>query len=158
MVAISWLRAPVQRARARTFYSMALQADAGAKRSSSSVDPSGGSLTRIDYPGFGQSSAPSVAKFDYTFDKIANVMEAFTEKVGLKTFSLYVQDYGAPVGYRLAVKHPERVIGLVVQNGNAYEEGLDNDFWKPLKAYWKNRTEENAAPLRKFLTLEATKW
>jgi pimeloyl-ACP methyl ester carboxylesterase len=111
-----------------------------------------------DYPGFGYSSAPSVDKFDYTFDKLADVMEKFTEKVGLEKYTLYVQDYGAPVGYRLAVKHPERVTGLVVQNGNAYEEGLDNDFWKPLKAYWKDRTEENAKPLRAFFKVEATKW
>ena len=111
-----------------------------------------------DYPGYGQSSAPTVDKFDYTFDKLAEVVEEFTEKVGLTKYTLYVQDYGAPVGYRLAVKHPERVSGLVVQNGNAYEEGLDNDFWKPLKAYWNNRTEENAEPLRGFLTLEGTKW
>jgi pimeloyl-ACP methyl ester carboxylesterase len=111
-----------------------------------------------DYPGFGQSSAPPVDKFEYTFDKLADVVEKFTEKVGLKSYALYVQDYGAPVGYRLAVKHPERVTGLVIQNGNAYEEGLDNEFWKPLKVYWKDRTEENAKPLRGFLTLEATKW
>ena len=111
-----------------------------------------------DYPGYGQSSAPTVDKFDYTFDKLAEVVEEFTEKVGLTKYTLYVQDYGAPVGYRLAVKHPERVSGLVVQNGNAYEEGLDNDFWKPLKAYWNNRTEENAESLRGFLTLEGTKW
>ena len=111
-----------------------------------------------DYPGFGHSSAPPVDKFDYTFDKFAEVVEKFTEKVGLKAYTLYVQDYGAPVGYRLAAKHPERVTGLVVQNGNAYDEGLDNDFWKPLKAYWKDRTEANAKPLRGFLTLEATKW
>ncbi len=111
-----------------------------------------------DYPGFGQSSAPSVDKFDYTFDKLAEVVEKFTETVGVKSYTLYVQDYGAPVGYRLAVKHPERVTGLVVQNGNAYEEGLDNDFWKPLKAYWTDRTDQNAEPLRGFLTMEGTKW
>jgi pimeloyl-ACP methyl ester carboxylesterase len=111
-----------------------------------------------DYPGFGYSSAPPADKFDYTFDNLADVVEKFTQKVGLKTYALYVQDYGAPVGYRLAVKHPERVTALVVQNGNAYDEGLDNDFWKPLKAYWKDRTDKNAGPLRKFLTLEATKW
>ena len=111
-----------------------------------------------DYPGYGHSSAPPVDTFDYTFDKLAEVLEKFTEKVGLTKYTLYVQDYGAPIGYRLAVKHPERVTGLVVQNGNAYEEGLDNDFWKPLKTYWKDRTEENAKPLRGFLTIEGTKW
>ena len=72
-----------------------------------------------DYPGFGYSSAPPVDKFEYTFDKLADVVEKFTEKVGLTKYTLYVQDYGAPVGYRLAAKHPERVTGLVVQNGNA---------------------------------------
>ncbi|MBI1851814.1 MAG: alpha/beta hydrolase [Planctomycetes bacterium] len=111
-----------------------------------------------DYPGFGNSSAPTVDEFEYTFDKLADIMGKFTEKVGLQTYTLYVQDYGAPVGYRLAVKHPERITGLVVQNGNAYEEGIDNDFWKPLKAYWKDRTDENAEKLRGFLTIEGTKW
>lgn len=111
-----------------------------------------------DYPGFGHSSAPSVDQFDYTFDRLAEVVEKLTETIGLTSYTLYVQDYGAPVGFRLAVKHPERVTGLVVQNGNAYIEGLDNDFWKPLKAYWENRTEEHAKPLRGFLTLEATRW
>ena len=115
-------------------------------------------LVAPDYPGFGQSSAPAVDQFDYTFDKLADVVEKFTQEVGLKKYALYVQDYGAPVGYRLAVRHPERVTALVVQNGNAYEEGLDNDFWKPLKAYWRDRTENNADALRKFLTLEATRW
>jgi pimeloyl-ACP methyl ester carboxylesterase len=111
-----------------------------------------------DYPGFGNSSAPRVDRFEYTFDNLAKVIDAFTTRVGLTRYALYVQDYGAPVGYRLAVKHPDRVTALIVQNGNAYEEGLDNDFWAPLKAYWKSRTETNAAPLRKFLTLEATRW
>lgn len=111
-----------------------------------------------DYPGFGYSSAPAVGKFEYTFDRLADVIEKFTEKVGLTKYALYVQDYGAPVGYRLAVKHPERVTALVVQNGNAYEEGLDNDFWKPIKTYWKDRTEKSAEPLRAFLKLDATKW
>jgi pimeloyl-ACP methyl ester carboxylesterase len=115
-------------------------------------------LVAPDYPGFGQSSAPPVGQFDYTFDKLADVVEQFTQQVGLKRYALYVQDYGAPVGYRLAVRRPERVTALVVQNGNAYEEGLDSDFWKPLKAYWRDRTESHAEPLRKFLTLEATKW
>jgi len=111
-----------------------------------------------DYPGYGNSSAPTVGEFEYTFDNLAKVIDAFTGQVGLKRYALYVQDYGAPVGYRLAVKHPERVTALIVQNGNAYDEGLDNDFWAPIKAYWKDRTEANAAPLRKFLTREATRW
>jgi pimeloyl-ACP methyl ester carboxylesterase len=110
-----------------------------------------------DYPGFGQSSMPKVSEFDYTFDNLANVVEKFTETVGLKKYSLYVQDYGAPIGFRLAVKHPERVQALIVQNGNAYDEGLQ-DFWIPLKAFWKDRSEANAAKLRPFFELDATKW
>jgi pimeloyl-ACP methyl ester carboxylesterase len=111
-----------------------------------------------DYPGFGQSSAPLVSDFEYTFDSLARVVEKFTEKVGLSKYSLYLMDYGAPVGFRLAVRHPERVQALIVQNGNAYEEGIDNDFWKPIKAYWKDRSKENGDGLRSFLTLGATKW
>jgi pimeloyl-ACP methyl ester carboxylesterase len=115
-------------------------------------------LVAPDYPGFGNSSMPTVDQFDYTFDRLAEIIEKLTEKVGLQKYSLYVQDYGAPVGYRLAVKHPDRVQALVVQNGNAYDEGLDNDFWKPIKAYWQERTEERAKPLRGFLAREATIW
>ena len=114
-------------------------------------------LVAPDYPGFGNSSMPSPNEFDYTFDNIAEVMDKFTQKLGLKKYTPYVMDYGAPVGYRLAVKHPERVQALIVQNGNAYEEGL-REFWKPFRAYWKDRSEKNAEPLRKFLNLEATKW
>ena len=111
-----------------------------------------------DYPGFGNSSAPSVKDFDYTFDNLANVIEKFTEKVGLTEYSIYLMDYGAPVGFRLAVKHPERVRSLIVQNGNAYDEGLDNDFWKPIKAYWADRSKEKGDGLRSLLTVDATKW
>ena len=114
-------------------------------------------LVAPDYPGYGNSSMPTVDEFDYTFDRLSEVMEGFIQKLGLKKYSLYLQDYGAPIGYRIAVNHPERVQALIVQNGNAYEEGL-LDFWKPLRAYWKDRTEENAAALRKFLVLEVTKW
>jgi pimeloyl-ACP methyl ester carboxylesterase len=115
-------------------------------------------LVAPDYPGYGNSSMPTVDEFEYTFDHLADVIEQFTEKVGLKKYALYVQDYGAPVGYRLAAKHPDRVQALVVQNGNAYDEGIDNDFWKPLKAYWKEKTAEREKPLRGFLTREATIW
>jgi pimeloyl-ACP methyl ester carboxylesterase len=111
-----------------------------------------------DYPGYGYSSAPSLTEFDYTFDELANVIEEFTEKIGLNKYSIYLMDYGAPVGFRLAVKHPERVQSLIVQNGNAYEEGLDNDFWKPVKVYWKNRSKENGDKMRSLLTLDATQW
>jgi pimeloyl-ACP methyl ester carboxylesterase len=116
-------------------------------------------LVAPDYPGFGHSSMPARDKFNYTFDNLAKVIDEFTEKLGLTKYALYVQDYGAPVGYRLAVKHPERITAIVVQNGNAYDEGLDNDFWKPLKAYWKepNNTERRDA-LRAFTRYEATKW
>jgi pimeloyl-ACP methyl ester carboxylesterase len=110
-----------------------------------------------DYPGFGYSSAPPVDQFDYTFDNLANVLDKFTQALKLARYSLYVMDYGAPVGYRLAVKHPERVEALIVQNGNAYEEGL-GEALTPYRPYWNDRSEENAGPIRKLLTLEATKW
>jgi pimeloyl-ACP methyl ester carboxylesterase len=115
-------------------------------------------LVAPDYPGYGSSSMPSVKEFEYTFDRLAEVMEKFITEVGLKKFSLYLMDYGAPVGYRIAVRHPEWIEGLIVQNGNAYVEGLDNKFWEPIKAYWKDKTEANADPLRKLFTLDATKW
>src|SRR5262245_18483650 len=115
-------------------------------------------LVAPDYPGFGNSSALPVSEFNYKFDNLAEVIDEFAQTLKLARYSLYVQDYGAPVGYRLAVKHPERVQALIVQNGNAYEEGLRSDFWNPLKAYWKDRLDRNAEPLRKFLTYEATKW
>ena len=112
-----------------------------------------------DYPGFGESAMPSRDRFNYTFDNLADVMEAFTERLGLTHYALYLQDYGAPVGYRLAVRHPERVTALVVQNGNAYDEGLDNDFWKPIKAYWREpANSERREALRGLLTYGATKW
>jgi Predicted hydrolases or acyltransferases (alpha/beta hydrolase superfamily) len=111
-----------------------------------------------DYPGFGHSSAPSTDQFTYTFDHLAQIMDQFVAQLGLTKYSLYVQDYGAPVGYRLASQHPERVQALIVQNGNAYVEGLDNDFWKPIKAYWANKTPETAAPLLQALKLDAIKW
>ncbi len=112
-----------------------------------------------DYPGYGQSAMPPRDRFAYTFDNLAGVIDAFTQAVGLTTYALYVQDYGAPVGYRLAVAHPERVTAIVVQNGNAYDEGLDNAFWEPIKAYWREpNSAEKREALRSFLTLEATRW
>lgn len=112
-----------------------------------------------DYPGYGQSSMPSRESFAYTFDNVAGVIEGFTRAVGLDAYALYIQDYGAPVGYRLAVAHPERVTAIVVQNGNAYDEGLDNAFWEPIKAYWREpNSQEKRDALRGLLTLEATKW
>ena len=115
-------------------------------------------LIAPDYPGFGDSSMPKVNEFEYSFDKLANIVEQLTLKLDLPEYFLYLMDYGAPVGYRLATKYPEKVLGLIVQNGNAYEEGL-RDFWQPLKAYWQNKTAENAQVLaNNFLNLEATKW
>lgn len=110
-----------------------------------------------DYPGYGYSSAPPVDKFEYTFDNLANVVDKFAQTLKLERYCLYVMDYGAPVVYRLAVKHPERVQALIVQNGNAYDEGL-RDFWNQFRAYWKDRSEQNADVMRKLLTLDATKW
>ncbi len=115
-------------------------------------------LVAPDYPGFGNSSMPKVDEFDYTFDRMAEVVDRLIDKLGLKKYSVYLMDYGAPVGYRLAVKHPERVESLIVQNGNAYDEGL-RDFWKPIKAYWADKTPENAKALNdSLLTIDATKW
>ena len=112
-----------------------------------------------DYPGFGHSSMPPRDKYSYTFDNLAKTIDEFTTVLGLSKFALYLQDYGAPVGYRLAVAHPERISAIVVQNGNAYDEGLDNDFWKPLKAYWKEpKSREKRDALRAFLTYDATRW
>src|ERR1700753_3239585 len=112
-----------------------------------------------DYPGFGHSSMPPRDKYTYTFDNLAKTIDEFTTVLGLSKFALYVQDYGAPVGYRLAVAHPERISAIVVQNGNAYDEGLDSDFWKPLKAYWKEpKSQKKRDALRAFLTYDATRW
>ncbi|MDA7977447.1 MAG: alpha/beta hydrolase [Pirellulales bacterium] len=110
-----------------------------------------------DYPGYGNSSMPAVDEFEYTFDTFAAVIEKLTNKIGIESYSLYLMDYGAPVGFRLAVKHPERVQSLIIQNGNAYDEGL-RDFWKPLRTYWADPSQENANALRELLTIDATKW
>jgi pimeloyl-ACP methyl ester carboxylesterase len=108
-------------------------------------------LIAPDYPGFGNSSMPKVDEFQYTFDHLAEIVDEFTQKIGLQKYSLYVQDYGAPIGYRLAVKYPERIEALIVQNGNAYDEGL-GEFWETLKAYWHEPNEENKDALKKLLT------
>ncbi len=110
-----------------------------------------------DYPGYGLSSAPSVDSWDYTFDNIAEIVDTLLERKGIDRYSLYVMDYGAPVGYRIATAHPERVEALIVQNGNAYEEGL-REFWDPIRAYWADPSKENGDALRGLLTLDATKW
>jgi len=110
-----------------------------------------------DYPGYGMSEAPSVEEWEYTFDSAASVVDELLEEIGADSYSLYVMDYGAPVGFRLAVEHPERVEGLIIQNGNAYDEGL-RDFWIPLKAYWADDSVANADALRGLLTIDATRW
>jgi pimeloyl-ACP methyl ester carboxylesterase len=110
-----------------------------------------------DYPGFGHSAMPAPDAFDYSFDRLAEVVDAFTTRIGLDRYAMYVQDYGAPIGFRLAVRHPERVRALVIQNGNAYEEGL-RDFWVPIKAYWKDPTGANRQALAQALELDATRW
>ncbi len=110
-----------------------------------------------DLPGFGQSAMPSREKFAYTFDNIASVIDRFTEVVGFDRFAVYVFDYGAPTGFRVAVRHPERITAIISQNGNAYEEGL-SDGWTPIRAYWQDRSEENRRALRAFLTPETTRW
>ncbi len=133
-----------------------------------------------DYPGYGNSSMPTVDEFDYTFDNLADIVEKLTVKLGLENYSLYLMDYGAPVGFRLAVKHPHRVDSLIIQNGNAYVEGIDNNFWEPIKEYWKDRgainkgldndwwknvkaaykkpNMSNEEALRFLVTLGATQW
>jgi pimeloyl-ACP methyl ester carboxylesterase len=110
-----------------------------------------------DYPGYGQSSSPDHLTFHYTFEKLANVVEGFVEAIGLTKYSMYVMDYGAPVGYRLALLHPEKVQGLIVQNGNAYEEGL-REFWDPIKRYWADPSAENRAALYFLVDAKSTQW
>jgi len=110
-----------------------------------------------DLPGFGFSDAPDHKSFAYTFDHLAEVIGKFTEQVGLKKFAVYVFDYGAPTGFRLALNHPERITALISQNGNAYEEGLSKD-WGPVRTYWENPTQQNRDVLRSLSTLETTRW
>jgi pimeloyl-ACP methyl ester carboxylesterase len=110
-----------------------------------------------DLPGFGFTDAPDRASFGYTFDHLTEVIDKFTEVLGLSRYVLYVFDYGAPIGFRLAIRHPERVTAVISQNGNAYVEGL-SEGWNPIQAYWKNRSSENRAALRAFLKPEATQW
>src|SRR5581483_411964 len=109
-----------------------------------------------DYPGFGQSGVPDRAQFSYTFAHFAEVMDDLLGQLGAPHYALYVQDYGAPVGYRLALRHPERATAPVVQNGNAYEDGF-SDFWKPIKAYWADGSAAHRNALRAGLTPQATK-
>jgi len=111
-----------------------------------------------DYPGFGNSSMPLVNEYEYSFDHLAEVVNEFLVKKGIDKYTLYVMDYGAPIGFRIAAKHPERTQGLIIQNGNAYDEGL-LEFWDPIKTFWKDKTDKNGQVLRDtLLTIEATKW
>jgi len=110
-----------------------------------------------DYPGYGQSSMPDHAKFAYTFANLAEVMEQLVEHLGLRKYSMYVMDYGAPIGYRLALKHPERIQSLIVQNGNAYDEGLLT-FWDPIKKYWADSSLESRKALYFLSDPKSTRW
>jgi len=110
-----------------------------------------------DLPGFGQSDMPPREKFKYTFDHIAEVIERFTEVIGFDRFAVYVFDYGAPTGFRLAMRHPERITAIISQNGNAYEEGL-SEGWNPIRAYWQDPSADNRKALRAFLAPETTRW
>ena len=110
-----------------------------------------------DLPGFGFSDAPDRNRFRYTFENLAKVIDRFTQTLRLERYAIYVFDYGAPVGFRLALAHPERITAIISQNGNAYEEGLSQG-WNPIQKYWKEPTAENRAALRAFLKPEATKW
>lgn len=113
-------------------------------------------LVAPDLPGFGFSDAPNRKTFSYTFDHLAKVIDGFLQAIGLDRYAIYVFDYGAPVGFRLALAHPERITAIISQNGNAYEEGLSQG-WNPIQKYWNEPTQANRAALRDFLTPEATK-
>jgi pimeloyl-ACP methyl ester carboxylesterase len=116
-------------------------------------------LIAPDYPGFGYSDAPSPAAYPYTFDALADTIEKFTARLGLKRYGLYMQDFGGPVGFRLASRNPEKVSFLVVQNANAYDEGLPDSFWAPLRMLWKEPTAANLARIREAgMSNEALEW
>jgi pimeloyl-ACP methyl ester carboxylesterase len=110
-----------------------------------------------DLPGFGNTVSPPRSQFDYTFENLARVIGGFVETIGLGRYALYLFDYGAPTGFRLAVKHPDRITAIISQNGNAYEEGL-SDGWNPIRAYWQDASQTNREALRAFLTPETTVW
>jgi pimeloyl-ACP methyl ester carboxylesterase len=114
-------------------------------------------LLAPDYPGFGRSEQPPMAEFEYSFDNMAKIVEGFLEELEVETFSIYLMDYGAPIGFRIAAKYPERIESLIIQNGNAYDEGL-RDFWIPIKKYWNDYTLENGKPLEGFHSPAGLKW
>lgn len=110
-----------------------------------------------DFPGFGATVTSESSEFEYTFDNLANVIDGFTEALNLHRFAIYVFDYGAPVGFRIATRHPERITAIISQNGNAYEEGL-TDAWAPIRAYWESDSQENRDVLRGLLAPQTTAW
>ena len=110
-----------------------------------------------DYPGYGQSDMPDRATFSYTFDRFGELVDGLLDALGVKRYAMYVMDYGAPVGWRLALKHPERITALIVQNGNAYEEGL-KEFWDPIKASWSDHSQEHRKALYVLVAPETTKF
>ena len=114
-------------------------------------------LVAPDLPGFGLSALPARQDFTYSFDTLATVIGRFTEMIGLDRFAIYIFDYGAPTGLRIAMAHPERVTAIVSQNGNAYEEGLSQG-WDPIQRYWRDPSDANRQVLRQFLTPEAIRW
>ncbi|MFB7610437.1 alpha/beta fold hydrolase [Streptomyces gardneri] len=115
-------------------------------------------LIAPDHLGFGRSAAPSAADFDYTFDELAALTDEFTQALGLDRYALYIQDYGSPIGLRLALAHPERVTAIISQNGNAYEEGLGAEAWAPVLALIENRTPETEEPVRGIRSLDGIRW
>ncbi|HKS76957.1 MAG TPA: alpha/beta hydrolase [Terriglobales bacterium] len=110
-----------------------------------------------DLPGFGFSDAPDRSRFAYTFEHLAQTIDRFTQSIGLERYAIYVFDYGAPVGFRLALLHPERITAIISQNGNAYEQGL-SEGWNPIQKYWREPTAANRVALRDFLTPDSVKW
>ncbi|ACL56446.1 alpha/beta fold hydrolase [Methylobacterium nodulans] len=114
-------------------------------------------LVAPDLPGFGRSEMPARDRFTYSFDNLASVIDQFTEVIGFDRFAIYVFDYGAPTGFRLAVSHPDRITAIISQNGNAYEEGL-SEGWNPIRAYWQDPSQANRDALRDFLKPETTIW
>ena len=111
-----------------------------------------------DYPGFGQSSAPDASEFTYTFDHLAEIMESFLQQIGCTRFSLFMQDYGSPVGFRIASNHPEWISALIVQNANAYVEGINMEAFAPVQPFWADWNAETEKPVRGFLAAETTKF
>jgi len=114
-------------------------------------------LLAPDYPGYGRSEQPPMAAFDYTFENMSKMIEGFLEALNVDKFSIYLMDYGAPIGFRIAAKYPERVEALIIQNGNAYDEGL-REFWIPIKKYWEEYTTENGKALEGFHAPDGLKW